>query len=94
MGGKDEPLDCRVIAVLKEVCPKANCDCLVPLRTNVLMPGKETLESRGSRGRTEVMGMGKAEEREIKHIGSLGNRRELPGVQHHLLKKEKNGCYC
>lgn len=36
--------DCREIAVLEEVCPKANCDYLVPLRTNVPMPGKETLE--------------------------------------------------
>lgn len=36
--------DCREIVGLGEVCPKANCDCLVLLRTNVLMPGKETLE--------------------------------------------------
>lgn len=36
--------NCREIAVLEEVCPKANYDYLVPLRTNVPMSAKETLE--------------------------------------------------
>lgn len=36
--------DCREIAVLEEVCPKANCDYMVPLGTNVPIPDQKTLE--------------------------------------------------